>query len=379
MMTTSKLRTNYTIKFGNRMVILHCSFDVPETCESTTVCPKHSVDPSMYNFFNDAIKIIETIYTKMEKFPRIDENVLNHFMRTKVIVNAMEKYSNIADEMFDIFTHFTGLVEKKRRFLNQVILRKMNNLERSVKQLMALIRKGELTSEEFINLLSKDMVMVGFPTAVDQLVATKHSSAGGCGAELYCYKRRLKRFQKPAVISSPKDALAATFLELSTPPSKLRKHQEYLKLADGFSACDLACFFKELLDGEVPDELKDAQHRMNLLFFNPEGFNKESQFRCDSKLAVAPPDNMRGLCPEFKVENRPKCIFSNAVIEVAAVLADRGLIKRKSQLCRLFAPDLDTSYASRLHTNSKGYKLKYFDCEMQTLLDLMIMAYMPKE
>lgn len=379
MMTTSKLRTIRTLKFGNRKIVLHCSFDIPETCESTTVCPKHSVDPSMYNFFNDAIKIIETIYTKMEKFSRIDENVLNHFMRTKVIVNAMKKYSNIADEMFDIFTHFTGLVEKKRRFLNQVILRKMNNLERSVKQLMALIRKGELTSEEFINLLSKDMVMVGFPTAVDQLVATKHSSAGGCGAELYCYKRRLKRFQKPAVISSSKDALSATFLELSTPPSKLRKHQEYLELADGFSACDLACFFKELLDGEVPDELKDAQHRMNLLFFDPEGFNKESQFRCNSKLAVAPPDNMRGLCPELKVENRPKCIFSNAVIEVAAVLADRGLIKRKSQLCRLFAPNLDTSYASRLHTNSKGYKLKYFDCEMQTLLDLMITAYMPNE
>lgn len=293
-----------------------------------------------------------------------------------VIIQLVVQNLLKADEIFD---HFTGLVEKKRRFLNQVILRKMNNLERSVKQLMALIRKGELTSEEFINLLSKDMVMVGFPTAVDQLVATKHSSAGGCGAELYCYKRRLKRFQKPAVISSPKDALSATFLELSTPPSKLRKHQEYLELADGFSACDLACFFKELLDGEVPDELKDAQHRMNLLFFDPEGFNKESQFRCNSKLAVAPPDNMRGLCPELKVENRPKCIFSNAVIEVAAVLADRGLIKRKSQLCRLFAPNLDTSYASRLHTNSKGYKLKYFDCEMQTLLDLMITAYMPNE
>ena len=69
-----------------------------------------------------------------------------------VIIQLVVQNLLKADEIFD---HFTGLVEKKRRFLNQVILRKMNNLERSVKQLMALIRKGELTSEEFINLLSK--------------------------------------------------------------------------------------------------------------------------------------------------------------------------------------------------------------------------------
>ena len=362
MMTTSNLQlATIAIPDFGRCSSKNSVFDAMAECGKSL----------LNNLICDFLSIIHLSENDIAEDSFVDEAML------QLLADAKLKDAGIVE---DIFNHFTESVELKRKFQNQLIHSEMNKLELSVKRLFDLIKRGLLTSEEFMKLLSSDMVMMGFPTAVDQLVATHRASAGGCDADGYCYERTIKRYQKPARIENVVDALATTFLAIATPPSKYHYQSDYLELADGFSPNDLACFFKELLSSNcVPEDLKAAQTRMNLLFFNPKEFNKYAEFRYGSDLEIALPKNMIGLSSEFMEDSYPKCIFTKAIVEVAGVLADYGLIKIKSQLCKLLDPCLDTTYASRLHSKDKGFKqCRYFDSEMQTLLELMITAYRPR-
>lgn len=172
--------------------------------------------------------------------------------------------------------------------------------------------------------------------------------------------------------------LLALYLKaLATPPaSKFRKDEEFLKLAPCFTPSDLACFIIELLSSDtIPSALKDAQRKINLLFFKPEELCEELKLKGFQKRANLMPNKVHGS------NGMELYKFSNAVVEVLGVLVDKGfIISDKTSLVRLLSPLDDRNAASAIHTQKGGYKSKsYFTRSMQTLLDLMITAYMPKE